>query len=219
MPNCTNGTRPSSIPAPDNMIPPMQIALAMLGAYVIGSVNFAVFVGRMHGVDIREEGSGNPGMSNVLRTLGKFPAVMVLAGDAVKGVAGAFFGFVASGGGDPLSPWVFAAGFAAVVGHCYPIFHRFRGGKGVATGAGILIFTMPIVAAIIIGSWFILVRLIGTASIASLVVTAATIPLALSEGVGLPAMAWLVATIGLVVWRHKGNIMRVVSGSERKVRS
>lgn len=215
--HCTNGALPSSIPGTANMIPTMQIALAMAAAYVIGSINFAVFVGRMRGVDIREEGSGNPGMSNVLRTLGKLPAVMVLVGDAVKGIAGAYAGFVASGAVDFLSPWVFAAGFAAVVGHCYPLFHRLKGGKGVATGAGVLLFTMPLVAVIVIGAWFVLVRLTKTASVSSLIVAAAAIPLAIWQGAGLAAMAWFSATLALVVWRHKANIRRMVSGSEQKV--
>lgn len=199
------------------MIRPVDIALAVLAAYIIGSINFAVFVGRIHGVDIREEGSGNPGMSNVLRTLGKLPALMVLAGDAVKGVAGAYAGFIASGTGDFLTPWAFAAGLAAVVGHCYPVFHRFRGGKGVATGSGVLLFTMPIVAVIIIGSWFVLVRLTKMASVSSLIVTVATIPLALWQGIGAAAMAWLLAIIALVVWRHQANIRRMVTGAEQKV--
>ncbi len=199
------------------MIPEMQIAIAMVAAYLLGSVNFAVFVGRMHGVDIRQEGSGNPGMSNVLRTLGRGPAAMVLAGDAVKGVAGAYAGFVASGSGDPLSAWAFAAGFAAVLGHCYPIFHSFKGGKGVATGAGVVLFTMPLVAVVVIGAWFLLVRLTKTASVASLIVTVAAVPLALWRGAELPAMIWLSATILLVVWRHRTNIGRMISRTEGKV--
>ena len=196
----------------------------MAAAYVIGSINFAVFVGRLHGVDVRAEGSGNPGMSNVLRTMGKLPAAMVLLGDAVKGIAGAYAGFFANelaspGSGDFLAPWVFAAGFAAVVGHCYPLFHRFKGGRGVATGAGVLVFTMPLVAAIIIGSWFLLVRLTKMASVSSLIVTAATIPLALWQGTGGEALLWLLATIALVVWRHKDNILRMIRGSEQRVRT
>ncbi len=196
----------------------MELALAMLAAYVIGSINFAVFIGRMHGIDIREEGSGNPGMSNVLRTLGKAPAAMVLLADAVKGVAGAYAGLIAGGTGDFLGPWVFAAGFAAVVGHCYPIFHKFKGGKGVATGAGVVVFTMPLVAAIVIGGWFLLVRAMKLASVASLIATSAAIPLALWRGIGTEALVWFLATIALIVWRHKGNIERMLSGSEEKVR-
>lgn len=195
----------------------MPIALAMIAAYIVGSIDFAVIVARMHGVNIHEVGSGNPGTSNVLRTLGKVPAAMVLLGDTMKGVVGAAMGMVASGVADPMGPWAFAAGFAAVVGHCYPIFHRFKGGKGVATGLGVLIFTMPLVAVITGLGWGVLTKLTKTASISSMIVVAATIPLALWQGISKASMVWLLATIALVVWRHKGNIQRMVRGTEEKV--
>ena len=199
----------------------MPLALAIVAAYVVGSIDFAVIISRMHGVDIHEVGSGNPGTSNVLRTLGKGPAIMVLLGDTLKGVIGAAMGWVAAGvsSGDPnpLGPWVFAAGFAAVVGHCYPMFHRFRGGKGVATGFGVLIFTMPLVALIIGVLWAILTKITKTASVSSLIVVVATIPLAVWQGVSGMSWVWLVLTIALVVWRHKGNIQRMARGTEEKV--
>ena len=135
----------TSIPTPGNMIalmtPGLAIPLALMAAYVVGSIDFAVIVARMHGVDIHEAGSGNPGTSNVLRTLGRLPAAMVFIGDMLKGTVGAAMGMIASGVSNPMGPWAFAAGFVAVVGHCYPIFHKFKGGKGVATGAGVLLFT------------------------------------------------------------------------------
>lgn len=195
----------------------MPIALAMIAAYIVGSIDFAVIVARMHGVNIHEVGSGNPGTSNVLRTLGKVPAAMVLLGDTMKGVVGAAMGMVASGVADPMGPWAFAAGFAAVVGHCYPVFHRFKGGKGVATGLGVLIFTLPLVAVITGLGWGVLTKLTKTASISSMIVVAATIPLALWQGISTASMVWLLATIALVVWRHKGNIQRMVRGTEEKV--
>ena len=199
----------------------MPFALALVAAYVVGSIDFAVIVSRMHGVDINEVGSGNPGTTNVLRTLGKGPAIMVLLGDTLKGVIGAAMGWVAAGAasGDPnpLGPWVFAAGFAAVIGHCYPIFHRFKGGKGVATGFGVLIFTMPLVAVIIGVAWAILTKITKTASISSMIVVVATIPLAAWQGVSGLSWVWLVLTIVLVVWRHKGNIQRMVRGTEERV--
>jgi glycerol-3-phosphate acyltransferase PlsY len=201
----------------------LTIALALVAAYVVGSIDFAVIIGRMHGVDIRDVGSGNPGASNVLRSIGKVPAAMVLIGDTMKGVVGAAMGIVASGSGDLLSPgvllsqWAFLAGFFAVVGHCYPVFHRFRGGKGVATGLGVLFFTVPLVAVIVLVSWMVLVRLTKTASISSLIVVGASIPLAMWQGVSGMSLVWLLATVVLVVWRHKANILRVFKGSEQKV--
>lgn len=195
----------------------MVIALAIAAAYVVGSIDFAVVVGRMHGVDIREVGSGNPGASNVLRTLGRFPAAMVFVGDMLKGVVGAAMGMVASEVADPQVHWAFAAGLAAVVGHCYPVFHRLKGGKGVATGAGVLLFTLPLVALINLVVWAVLAKLTKTASISSLTVMALTVPLALWRGIGSEALAWLIAMILLIVWRHRGNIQRMVRGDEQKV--
>lgn len=195
----------------------MSIAIALFASYVVGSIDFAVVVARMYGVDIHEVGSGNPGASNVLRTLGRLPAAMVFAGDMVKGVVAAAMGMVASGVADPMVQWAFAAGLAAVVGHCYPVFHKFRGGKGVATASGVLLFTIPLVAAIDAVIWTVLAKLTKTASISSLMVMAATIPLALWQGIEVNALMWLLAIIALIVWRHRGNIQRMVRGDEQKV--
>lgn len=195
----------------------LPIVLAIVAAYVIGSIDFAVIVARMHGVDIHEVGSGNPGASNVLRSLGRGPAAMVLIGDTLKGVVGAAMGMIASGTADPLVQWAFLAGLAAVVGHCYPVFHRFKGGKGVATGLGVLFFTVPLVAVILVVGWLILVKLTKTASISSLITVFAAIPLVIWQGVAGMSLVWLLLTVVLIVWRHRGNIQRVFSGSEQKV--
>lgn len=195
----------------------LTIALALVAAYVVGSIDFAVIVARMHGVDIREVGSGNPGASNVLRSVGRVPAAMVLVGDTLKGVIGAAMGMIAAGTVDFQSEWAFLAGFAAVVGHCYPVFHRFRGGKGVATGLGVLIYTVPLVGLIVVASWLVLVKLTKTASISSLAVVAASIPLAIWQGVTGMSLVWLLAIVAVVVWRHRSNIRRVFTGSEQKV--
>lgn len=198
----------------------LNIVLAVIAAYFVGSIDFAVIVARMHGVDIRAVGSGNPGASNVIRSVGRVPGAMVLVLDGMKGVIGAAMGAVAAAPPfEPLSEWAFLAGFAAVVGHCYPIFHKFKGGKGVATGLGVLFFTMPLVAVVIVVSWIILVKLTKTASISSLIVVFATIPLAIWQGVSGMALVWLLVTVVLIVWRHRGNIQRVFRGSEQKVQA
>ncbi len=199
------------------MSPAVALPLAIVAAYLVGSIDFAVIVGRMYGVDIHQEGSGNPGMSNVLRTMGRVPAAMVFIGDTLKGTIGAAMGWVASGSPDPAVHWAFLAGLAAVVGHCYPIFHRFKGGKGVATGGGVLLFTVPIVAVIEIATWFLIFWLTKTASIGSMVIVVITIPLLIWQGVTGLSLVWVALIIALVVWRHRGNIKRMVSGSEEKV--
>ena len=197
----------------------LAIAIALVAAYVVGSIDFAVIVARMHGVDIHKVGSGNPGASNVLRSIGRLPAAMVLVGDTLKGVIGAAMGMIAAGSVDFQVEWAFLAGFAAVVGHCYPVFHRFRGGKGVATGLGVLLFTVPIVGVIVVAGWLILVKLTKTASISSLIAVAASVPLAIWQGVEGMSLVWLLATVVLVVWRHRANIQRVFTGSEQKVQT
>ena len=200
----------------------MTIAFALAGAYVLGSIDFAVIIARMHGVDIHEIGSGNPGTSNVLRTLGRLPAAMVLIGDTLKGVIGASMGAIAGGlvsaaPSDGLSHWAFAAGFAAVVGHCYPIFHKFKGGKGVATGFGSLIFTVWQVALIVVLVWVVMAGLTKVASISSLTVIALAVPLAIWQGVTGLRLMWMLLTIALIVWRHRSNIGRMAKGKEEKV--
>lgn len=197
----------------------LTIALALVAAYVVGSIDFAVVVARMHGVDIHEVGSGNPGASNVLRSIGRLPAAMVLVGDTLKGVIGAAMGMIASGTADFQSEWAFLAGLMAVIGHCYPVFHRFRGGRGVATGLGVLFFTVPLVGLITVVGWLILVSVTKTASISSLIAVAAAIPLAIWQGVTGMSLLWLAVTAALIVWRHRANIQRVFKGSEQKVQS
>lgn len=195
----------------------MSIALAVIAAYLVGSINFAVLIGKMNGVNIDEEGSGNPGVSNVLRTMGKGPAALVYVADTVKGVIGAAMGMVAAGSIEPTIHWTFLCGLAAVVGHCYPVFHRFRGGKGVATAGGVFLFAVPIAALVLTAVWAISVRITKTASIGSLLVMILTIPLALWRGVGGLALVWVGLMLLLVLWRHRGNISRMVSGNEKKV--
>ena len=189
----------------------------MVASYLIGSVDFAVLVARMHGVDIHEVGSGNPGASNVMRTLGRGPAVMVYVGDTLKGVIAAAIGAFLIAEADPVSPWAFAAGLAAVAGHCYPIYHRFKGGKGVATGGGVLLFCIPLAAVILTSTWALVAKVGKVASVASLVVILLTVPLAYWQGVRWPALGVLVAILGLVTFRHRGNINRLVRRAEQKV--
>jgi glycerol-3-phosphate acyltransferase PlsY len=196
----------------------MPTWLALIGAYFIGSLDFAVVFARANGVDIHTVGSGNPGTSNVLRTLGRGPAAMVFLGDALKGVIATAIGWLAVGAGNPGNePVALAAGFLAVAGHCYPVFHRFKGGKGVATAAGVLLFAMPVVAVIGAVIWVLIARVFKVASIASLVTVLVAIPLALWQGTSGAALAWLAAILVLIVWRHAPNIRRMISGSEQKV--
>jgi glycerol-3-phosphate acyltransferase PlsY len=195
----------------------MPFFIAFVAAYLIGSINFAVIVGKMNGVNIDEEGSGNPGASNVLRTMGKGPAALVYMADTVKGIIGAAMGMVAAGSVDPKVHWAFLCGLAAVVGHCYPIFHKFRGGKGVATAGGVFLFTVPLAALVLTAVWIISVKLTKTASVGSLLVMVLTFPLALWQGVDGLSLVWIGLMLVLVLWRHRGNMSRMIRGREQRV--
>lgn len=195
--------------------------IALLAAYLVGSVDFAVVMGKARGVDIYSVGSGNPGTSNVLRTMGKGAAAMVLLGDLAKGLIASGMGFTLA---DPsavgaLAPAAQAAlaGFFAVVGHCYPIFHRFRGGKGMATAAGVLLFAEPVAGLLLTVVWAVVVAITRTASLGSLLVLALALPALWFFGATGWTMVWIALTLVLIVYRHKGNIGRLLAGRERKV--
>ncbi len=196
-----------TLPAVD----PWSVA-AVAAGYFIGSIDFGVILPRLFGVDIYSVGSGNPGTTNVLRTVGRGLAAATLLGDLAKGVTSAMLGDLAGGPGVG-----FAAGFAAVVGHCYPAWHRFRGGKGVATAGGALLWLEPILGAILIGLWALLVAVTRRASIASLALAVLVVPgLVLFEHRGW-SLAWAGAIAVLVIFRHRGNIRRLIAGSEHQI--
>jgi glycerol-3-phosphate acyltransferase PlsY len=197
----------------------MTSVLVLAAGYLFGSIDFAVLIGKLKGVDIYSVGSGNPGTSNVLRTMGKGAAVTVLAGDLLKGLAAGWVGYLLAPAGSGLfsSGLVAGAGFMAVVGHCYPLFHHFKGGKGIATGLGVLIWADPLVALLQLLIWGILVKLTKVAAIGSLVVVVASIPMLVLRKVEWPTLVWVGAALVLIVWRHKGNIARMLNGGDAKV--
>ncbi|MDJ0792381.1 MAG: glycerol-3-phosphate 1-O-acyltransferase PlsY [Acidimicrobiia bacterium] len=190
----------------------MQHLLAIVAAYLLGSVNFGIIVSSMSGVDIRSVGSGNPGTSNVLRTLGRRRAAIVLLGDALKGAAAAAIGVLAVD-----ADFGYVTLLAAVIGHSFPIWHSFRGGKSVATAIGGFVYLAPVVGVIAGVTWIVIVLVWKTASIASIVSMLIVVPgLALT---GRSTENLLVATVIVVfvIARHAGNISRIASGSERTV--
>ena len=186
----------------------MWVAL-IAAAYLLGTFPSASIVAKASGIDIRTVGSGNPGASNVTRALGWRKGLVVFVLDALKGAVATIVGLSIGGraGG-------YVLGAAAIVGHIYPVTRRFRGGKGVATGAGALVVLHPVVAAVIAVLWLAVSRLTGKAAVASIAAVVATpIGLALT---GVPAWEF-VATLGvcaLVVVRHAGNIRRLVRREE-----
>jgi len=187
-------------------------AAAIAAGYLIGSIDLGVILPRLAGVDIYGVGSGNPGTTNVLRTLGRTAAAAVLAGDIVKGLAAAALGSAVG------PDWVgYAAGLAAVVGHCYPVWHRFRGGKGVAATGGMVLWMAPIVGAILTGVWVLLTVAAKKASVASLALAAALVPALAVAGRRGWSLGLSGAAAALIVWRHRANMARLVRGSEHGI--
>jgi acyl phosphate:glycerol-3-phosphate acyltransferase len=193
---------------------PMGVLVA---AYLLGSLSFAVITSRVFGLaDPRSYGSGNPGATNVLRSGHKGAALLTLALDAIKGFVPVLlvlrFG-PAHGLGEATAAW---AGVAAFVGHLYPVFFGFKGGKGVATAAGALVAINPLLAAATLLSFAIILFFSRYVSLASIVAAAfAPFYQALIWGVE-PQLLALVVMCLLLVWRHEGNIRKLLAGTENK---
>lgn len=208
-------------------MPDLNILVAVLAAYLIGSLSFAVIVSRLMGLDDpRSYGSKNPGATNVLRSGSKKAAAATLLLDAFKGWLpvwivshwGASWGL----GDGALA----AVGIAAFLGHLFPVFFRFKGGKGVATAAGVLIGFEPLLGLATLGSWLFVALVLKYSSLAA-IVAALFAPgfyiLASGESwawYGSAPVALAVSLMSLLLlWRHRGNISRLLSGQEGRIGS
>ena len=192
---------------------PTLLIYAALG-YLIGSLPFAVIVSKAFGLaDPRSFGSGNPGATNVLRTGNKLAAVLTLLGDAAKGwIAMAIVGTM---GGD--TAVVAGAGLAAFLGHLFPVFLRFKGGKGVATAVGVLLGLNPWLALGAVLVWLATAFITRYSSLAALVAAAAAPAIAFFlQGPVISTQLVLVMCL-LLVWRHKENIRRLLAGTESRI--
>ena len=186
--------------------------LAVVAAYLLGSVSFAVVVSRLMRLpDPRSYGSKNPGATNVLRTGNKLAAVLTLAGDALKGFVAVLLALLYL---PESAPYV---GVAAFIGHLFPVFHRFQGGKGVATAAGVLFGYDPWLGLATVATFAILVAFFRYVSFASMV--AAVFAAFFSWFIKLSDATTLAVAVMalLLVWRHKDNIHRLVAGQESRV--
>ncbi len=190
-------------------------ALAILLGYLLGSVSFSIILSRLkYRDDIRRHGSGNAGMTNTLRTYGKLSAVIVLAGDFGKGFLAAWLGWRL--GGTPMAAYL--AGLFAVIGHMFPLYFGFRGGKGVATAAGVILGTCVPVFLLLAGCFVAIIFFSRYVSLGSISV-AAIYPVALVLlGGGLqPPLLCALGMAALVIWAHRSNIGRLLAGTENKL--
>jgi acyl phosphate:glycerol-3-phosphate acyltransferase len=183
-------------------------------AYLCGSIPFGVVIGKLfYGVDVRQHGSGNVGTTNVFRVLGKKAGVAVLICDMLKGYIPAV-----------IAAWIFDPWFAIfiaaapVVGHMYSVFLKFKGGKGIATGAAVVLALVPLVFAIIFTVWIVLLLTTRYVSVASLSAATLVPVLAVVLGEPLPYQIAGVLVALVIWWAHRGNLKRLRAGQENRVR-
>ena len=192
--------------------------IIVLAAYLLGSVSFAVVVSKAFALpDPHEYGSGNPGATNVLRTGNKTAALLTLLGDGLKGFVAVFAAQQLAPMPGALDGTVPAAALAVFVGHLYPVFHGFAGGKGVATAAGVVFalhWPLGLALAVV---WLTIAFGFKISSVAALV-TAALMPLGMFYIFGNTLMAWTMVPVALLLfWRHRGNLRQLFEGRERPI--
>lgn len=190
----------------------MNQALAIAVAYLLGSIPFSYLAGRAKGIDLRTVGSGNLGAANAFRALGRGTGIAVLVADVLKGVVAVVIARLLTD-----DPWPAIAAGAAMAGHVFPVWLRFRGGKGVAVGGGAVIALMPLASVILFAIWIVVAVVSRYTSLAS--ITSAVVATPLVWAMGYPAadvVFTAIAAIAVVVL-HRGNIRRLATGTERRI--
>lgn len=201
----------------------LELGIKILLSYLLGSVNGSLALGRLRGIDIRKEGSGNAGATNALRTHGAGFAFMVALIDVMKGAIAVTMIAPLAGFSDSVLSveWIAAiCGFAAVVGHVFPFWFDFRGGKGGATAVGALLALWPVAVLPVLGAWVVVLVSTGYVGL-STICAGITMPLfALMyrpDGLELPLLFYGVVTAALIIYAHRANLARMRSGSENRM--
>ena len=191
---------------------------AVIAAYLIGSLSFAVIVSKYYGMDDpRTYGSGNPGATNVLRSGKKKAAALTLLGDALKGLVAVVLARRLQDALNLSDIAIAAVAVAALVGHMWPLFFGFKGGKGVATALGVLLALSPATALVCAAIWLVMAFGFKVSSLAALAATVAA-PLVAFWLMPYPSWAWATVVIAvLVLYRHKSNIQNLLQGKEGKI--
>ncbi|MCP4011253.1 MAG: glycerol-3-phosphate 1-O-acyltransferase PlsY [Proteobacteria bacterium] len=188
--------------------------VALFIAYLVGSFSSAIIISRLKGLeDPRNVGSGNPGATNVLRSGDKTAAILTLLGDILKGFVPVLIARLI-GGGPAL---VALVGLAAFLGHLYPVYYQFKGGKGVATAGGVLLAISPLSVFFLICLWFIIAFITRYSSLAALIAAVAAPLLLMLVKPMLPYIALAGVIAGFLIWRHRENITRLLKGTESKI--
>jgi acyl phosphate:glycerol-3-phosphate acyltransferase len=201
----------------------LTLAAVVIGSYLLGSIPFGYLAGRIAGIDIRECGSGNVGATNVIRTLGKGYGYPVFAADFLKGLGAVKISILIAIRAQP--EWIpsemfgIVAAISSVIGHSFPVWLRFRGGKGVATSAGAIFGLTPVAALVGAAIWvltFLFTRYVSVASITAAAALPPTILLTtwLSQTAGKSLFYSSVCLAAVVIWRHRSNLSRLARGTE-----
>jgi glycerol-3-phosphate acyltransferase PlsY len=187
-------------------------ALVVALAYLLGSIPFAFLAGRARGIDLRTVGSGNLGAANVFRTLGREMGIAVMVADILKGVVAVVIARLLTD-----DPWPAVAAAAAMAGHVFPVWLRFKGGKGVAVGGGAVIALMPLGALLIFAIWIAVAVATRYTSLASIAGALAATPVAWA--LGYPTSTVVFAGLGsaAILFLHRGNIRRLLRGEENRI--
>lgn len=198
----------------------LELLVKLLLAYLIGSVSGSMIVGAFKSVDIRQSGSGNAGGTNAFRTQGFRFAIWVVLIDIAKGAIAAglvpLWGLVALGPPAPPLIQALVCGFAAVVGHCYPVFYGFRGGKGAATAVGALAVIQPVTLLPMLVTWLGVLVLTGWVGLATVLAAIGLVPTLIWLDAPAPTIGFGVLLAAFIVFTHRTNIRRLLDGTENR---
>jgi glycerol-3-phosphate acyltransferase PlsY len=203
----------------------LTLVTVLVASYLLGSIPFGYLAGEIAGVDVRKAGSGNVGATNVLRVLGKPYGYAVFALDFLKGLGAVKISVLIATRVRPEwgSPEIFGivAAASAVIGHCFPLWLKFRGGKGVATSAGALFGLMPLAMLVGVAIWILIFWLTRYVSLASVIATAAlpiviAIVTRLNQSYGKALFYSSLCIAAVVIWRHHSNLSRLMRGREQR---
>jgi glycerol-3-phosphate acyltransferase PlsY len=193
----------------------VSAALLILAAYLLGSLSGSLLLGRLRGVDIRTQGSGNAGGTNAFRTQGLKFALGVVVIDIGKGALAAWLGLRFAEA--PNATWLaHATAFAAVVGHVWPLWHGFRGGKGAATVVGATLVLWPAAVPALLAVWIAVLVLTGYVGLGTVLAGLALAALATLTQAATPRLAFALAAAALLAWTHRGNLARLRAGTESR---
>lgn len=195
------------------------VLIKILLGYLLGSISGSLWLGRLRGVDIRKQGSGNAGGTNAFRTQGLWFGVGVCVIDVGKGALAAWLGGLGQGGGSMALTAALLTGGAAVLGHVWPLYHGFRGGKGVAVIIGVLAVLWPLALAVLLAVGLLVLTTTGYVGLGSILAAAALIPAALLWAPEPERTVWLVATAlvaGFVLFTHRVNVRRLRARTEHR---